>query len=158
MKKTAAKKTKSRKTPAAPANAPRCGLCGKRGRLTRTECCGQWICDDEENYVMFSYARNSCHRNHRRYTLCAFHFTEGHTGDWPTCPTCREALQPEIYVWYGTNEYNFQKLENPPSYEPTRCEGCEVVITLSEGGYSEGPDGIFCEACTMKKFPGLRPN
>ncbi len=38
---------------------PRCGLCGKTGNLIRTECCGNWICDDEDKYVIFSYARNS---------------------------------------------------------------------------------------------------
>ena len=28
-------------------------------------------------------------------------------------------------VGYGTaNEYNFEKLPNPPAYEPTRCDGC----------------------------------
>jgi hypothetical protein len=27
---------------------PRCGLCGKTGRLTRTPCCGNWICDDAD--------------------------------------------------------------------------------------------------------------
>ncbi len=60
---------------------PRCGLCGKATNLTKTECCGNWICDDEDQYVMFSYARNSCLRNHRRYTLCGYHHTEGHEGD-----------------------------------------------------------------------------
>jgi len=24
-----------------------------------------------------------------------------------------------MYVWYGTNDYNFVVLENPPHYEPT---------------------------------------
>jgi len=43
---------------------PHCGLCGKKRKLTRTECCGQWICDDEDQYVLFSYAQNSCYRNH----------------------------------------------------------------------------------------------
>jgi len=50
-----------------------CGLCGKSEKLTRTECCGAWICDDEDKYVLFSYAYNSCYRNHSRYTLCASH-------------------------------------------------------------------------------------
>ena len=27
-------------------DAPRCGQCGKTKKLTRTECCDQWICDD----------------------------------------------------------------------------------------------------------------
>jgi hypothetical protein len=47
----------------------RCGLCGETKKLTRTLCCVNLICDDEDKYVMFSYARNSCHRNHDRYTL-----------------------------------------------------------------------------------------
>src|SRR5512136_2648141 len=55
---------------------PRCGLCGKTKKLTKTECCNQWICDDEDKYVLFSYATNSCLRNHRRYTLCGYHHFE----------------------------------------------------------------------------------
>lgn len=56
----------------------KCGLCGKSRNLTKTDCCDNWICDDEHKYVIFSYARNSCHRNHSRYTLCAYHHTEDH--------------------------------------------------------------------------------
>ncbi|MCU0782434.1 MAG: hypothetical protein MUF81_00010 [Verrucomicrobia bacterium] len=153
MRKPVVRKTKPGKSQELNSDAPRCGLCGKRGGLIRTECCGQWICDDEDNYVLFSYARNSCHRNHRRYTLCAFHHGEGHPGGWQTCPQCRESFPTEIYVSYGTNEYNFVKLENPPAYEPTHCGGCGVVIKLSDGGYSEGPKGILCEKCTQKAFP-----
>lgn len=134
-------------------DTPRCGLCGKRKRLIRTDCCGQWICNDEDSYVLFSYARNSCHRNHRRMTVCAFHHGEGHAGNWQDCPECRASFPTEIYVWYGTNEYNFEKLPNPPAYEPTRCDGCGVVIKLSEGGYSQGPKGTLCEKCSRKSFP-----
>ena len=133
-------------------DAPRCGLCGKTKKLTRTECCEQWICDDEENYVIFSYARNSCHRNHSRFTLCASHHNEGHTGSWQDCKKCRANFPTEIYVWYGTNEYNFEKLPNPPAFEPTRCDGCNVIIRLAEGGYSQGADGTLCGKCTEKKF------
>ena len=43
----------------------RCGLCGKKSKLIKTECCGNWICDDEHKYVLFSYANSSCDRNHR---------------------------------------------------------------------------------------------
>jgi hypothetical protein len=85
----------------------------------KTECCGQWICDDEDKYVLFSYERNSCYRNHRRYTLCAFHHDEEHKGNWKDCVECRNAFETEIYVFYGTNEFNFEKLENPPAYLPT---------------------------------------
>ena len=126
----------------------RCGLCGKSGKLTKTECCDQWICDDEDKYVMFSYARNSCHRNHSRYTLCAFHYNEQHEGDWQECQECEQELETEMYVWYGTNEYNFVKLENPPQYEPTRCAKCNRVIKLAEDAYSMKAGGYHCSKCT----------
>lgn len=131
----------------------RCFICGKRTKLVRTDCCGQWICDDESNYQLFSYARNSCYRNHQRYTLCGCHHIEGHAGDWRTCPKCREDFETELYVHYGTNQYNFEKLENPPSFEPTHCDGCGIVIKLAQGGYSIGRAGTFCMACTAKRFP-----
>jgi len=98
------------------------GLCRKTTNLTETECCNNWICDDEDQYVSFSYARNSCFRNHRRYTLCGYHHAEGHSGHWKECSQCREDTETEMYVYYGTNEYNFEKLENPPDYEPTKCQ------------------------------------
>lgn len=145
---------------AKPARAPkakadpskRCFLCGKRTKLVRTECCGQWICDDEDSYQLFSYARNSCHRNHRRFTLCGFHHTEEHKGSWQTCSECREDIETEMYVYYGTNDYNFEKLENPPSFEPTLCTGCGAVIHLAAGGYSRGPKGTFCPTCSSRRF------
>ena len=100
---------------------PRCGLCGKTGKLTKTPCCGNWICDDADQYQMFSYARNSCYRNHDRYTVCGVHHHEEHEGDWLTCEECKDHFDKvEHYVWSATNEYNFVRLENPPAYEPTR--------------------------------------
>ena len=92
---------------------PRCGLCGKTTNLTKTPCCDQWICDDEPNYILGSLERNSCYRNHMRYTLCGNHYTEGHSGHWKDCEECKEGIETELYVYYGTNEYNFEKLENP---------------------------------------------
>jgi hypothetical protein len=127
---------------------PRCGLCGKTKNLMQTPCCGNWICNDHHKYVLFSYARNSCARNHDRYTLCSFHHQNGHKGHWKDCRVCRKSFQTEMYVWYGTNEYNFEVLENPPHYEPTLCDRCGVVIKLGTDGHSIGPRGTFCERCT----------
>jgi len=137
------------------AKAPRCGLCGKTKNLIKTDCCGQWICDDEHKYVAFSNARNSCSRNHRRYTLCGYHFANEHTGDWKDCAACR-SINTEMYVWYGTNEFNFEKLENPPSYEPTRCTRCDKVIVLAKEGYSSKGGKFMCEKCTDAKFEEFR--
>ncbi len=129
-----------------------CGLCGKSRKLTRTECCGQWICDDQDKYVMFSYARNSCHRNHDRFTLCGFHHAEEHEGDWQSCPVCKKGFETEIYVYYGTNDYNFEKLPNPPSFEPTHCSKCNVVIRLGKGGYSVLSGKYLCMNCSEARY------
>jgi ribosomal protein L32 len=153
MKKRKESHTKKRKKRLAEkqrklSNKPKCGLCGATANLTKTECCSNWICDDEDQYVLFSYARNSCYRNHTRQTLCGFHYNEGHAGDWQSCGECRDNIETEMYVYYGTNEYNFEKLENPPDYEPTRCSKCNAMIVLSEGGYSSTGDGYLCADCT----------
>jgi len=115
--------------------------------VTKTECCGHTICDDEDNYVLFSFERNSCSRNHRRFTLCGAHFNEGHEGEWQSCQKCQDLFETEMYVWFGTNEYNFEKLLNPPSFKPTRCSKCNRVIKLSEEGYSMSAGGYQCENC-----------
>jgi hypothetical protein len=125
----------------------RCGLCGKTVALTKTECCGQWICDDADKYVMFSYSRDSCYRNHARFTLCGYHHSESHDGTWLSCARCHSELDTEDYVHFGTNEYNFQKLADPPSYESTRCSKCSVIIVRSEGGYSTLGRKFYCGAC-----------
>lgn len=134
---------------------PRCGLCGSTKKLTKTECCGQWICDDGDKYVPFSFARNSCYRNHRRYTLCGFHYSEGHGGHWKDCLECRNSFETEMYVYYGTNEYNFEKLENPPAYLPTRCAECGKIISLGYDSYSRKGEEYFCEDCTYNEMENL---
>jgi hypothetical protein len=141
------RKSKAEKEPEGVAK-PRCGLCGKSGKVMKTPCCGQWICDDYDKYVMFSYATNSCHRNHDRYTVCSSHFQEGHEGDWQECQQCRENYETEMYVWYATNEYNFVKLANPPKFKPTKCAQCKRVIKLAEGGYSMKGGKYYCWKCS----------
>lgn len=129
----------------------KCGLCGKKGKLTKTRCCNNWICDDSHKYVLFSYARNSCFRNHDRYTLCGHHYREGHKGKWQDCQKCRESFETEMYVWYGTNEYNFEKLKNPPKYKPTKCYKCKKVINLGKDDFSMARGKYYCINCT--EFP-----
>lgn len=131
---------------------PKCGLCGKSKKLIKTECCNQWICDDEDKYVMFTYVRNSCSRNHRRYTLCGAHHAEGHKGKWQDCKECREDFEPEMVVYYGTNEYNFEKLPNPPEYEPTHCSRCSAIIKLGTDGYTMLGDQYWCAKCKPMPF------
>ena len=146
-KKKKTKKKGAKRKPAAK-TGPACELCGKRGRVMRTECCGHVVCDDEDNYVMFSYARTSCARNHRRYTLCGYHFAERHHDRWQQCEKCLEGFEPEMVAWFGTNEFNFDKLENPPTFEPTLCSKCGRRIDLGNDGYSTKGGEYYCERCT----------
>jgi hypothetical protein len=139
-----------------PTATRRCGLCGKTGRLKQTACCGHWICDDEATYKLFSYARNSCARNHGRFTLCGFHHAEGHTGAWQECAVCRAQFKTEMFVYYGTNEYNFTPLPAPPSFEPTLCASCGHRVVLGAGGYSSRGDKYFCSECSEQEVRRLR--
>ena len=130
---------------------PGCGLCGKTENLVKTLCCNNWICSDEDKNVPSS-SQNSCSRNHNYFTLCGYHYNEGHEGKWQDCQLCKDSFETEIYVNLGTNEHNFEKLKNPPSFEPTRCSLCNNFITLSEGGYSLRGNEYFCAECTAKDF------
>ncbi len=131
---------------------PKCGLCGKSKKLIKTSCCDQWICDDEHKYVIFSYARNSCSRNHNRYTLCSFHHNEGHSGKWQDCKECVKDFNPEMAAYFGTNEYNFEKMQNPPQYKPTHCSTCSAIIKISEGGYTGSGNKYWCSKCKPIPF------
>jgi hypothetical protein len=146
------KKLDRRWTPKGKGDRPQCGLCGKTEKLTKTDCCDNWICDDEDQYQLFSFAHNSCDRNHRRYTLCGAHYAEEHSGRWQDCQECRDGFETEMYVYFGTNEYNFEKLVNPPKYDPTRCAECSRVIRLGYDAYSYGPEGYLCAKCSQKKL------
>jgi hypothetical protein len=57
-----------------------------------------------------------------------------------------------MYVYFGTNEYNFEKLENPPAYEPTHCVNCGRVISLGNDGYSMDAAGYWCWQCSQEKM------
>ena len=122
---------------------PMCGLCGSTENLMKTPCCDNWVCDDEDQYVLFSYARNSCCRNHNRYTLCAYHYNKDHPGKWQSCETCKNDMPIEHYVDYGTNDCNFEKLKNPPKISIT-CQNCGFRSgTIQDFAYQTS-DGWYC--------------
>ena len=134
-----------------------CGLCGKEGRLTRTRCCSRVVCDDADSYQMFTYARNSCYRNHDRYTVCSTHSTEhGGVGKWQDCAKCKEHFNDiESYVGFGTSSFNFmeEKWEDPPAFETTSCSRCGKMIKLNSEPYIISPgDGKLCQDCSSHKY------
>ena len=64
------------------------GLCKKTNQeayisnglgLAKTNCCQNWICNDEHTYKLCDFTLNSCMRNHAKYTICGYH-----AGDWKT--------------------------------------------------------------------------
>ncbi len=51
-------------------------------------------------------------------------------------------LIPKCMSGTGTNEYNFEKLPNPPAFKPIKCAKCGRIIHLGEDGYtSQGMSG-----------------
>ena len=62
------------------------------------------------------------------------------------------AFETEMYVYLGTNEYNFEKLENPPRYVPTLCKKCGDAIRLGEDAYTMSGGTYFCERCQPIAF------
>jgi hypothetical protein len=107
---------------------------------------------------MFSFARNSCSRNHRRLTLCGHHHAEEHDGAWQTCNECRENFETELFVYYGTNGYNFEKLPNPPPFKPKTCSRCRAALNLGEGGYTVSREGYTCERCADSRHSPPPPS
>jgi len=75
------------------------------------------------------------------------HFVEEHRGSWQDCKKCRRLIEPELYAYFGTNDYNFEKLANPPAYEPTHCTGCNKVIKLASDSYTLAKGGTYCISC-----------
>jgi len=73
-------------------------------------CCNNWICDDEDQYVPFSYTNNSCYRNHSRHTICGIHYGEKHVGRWQECEECKKMYDGPMYAYFATNDYNFEPL------------------------------------------------
>ena len=124
-------------------NKKACGLCGKRGKLMKTPCCNNWICDDVHEYKVFSYDTNSCYRNHDRYTLCAYHYNESHSGKWQDCKKCKKDLLIENYVDNGTNEFNFEKLQNAPKIE-IKCNNCGFQSDTLQDFAVQTSSGWFC--------------
>ena len=122
----------------------KCGLCGSTNKkIIKTSCCNNWICDDESDYVIFSYARNSCYRNHNRYTLCSYHFIEEHDGDWLDCKKCKDSFDLPDYVDMGTNEHNFKVLKNPEKITVT-CVNCGFTANTVSAFAYQTPKGHYC--------------
>ncbi|GMI46648.1 hypothetical protein TrCOL_g11440 [Triparma columacea] len=136
-----------------------CGATESEVDIQLTECCGAPICDNEGEYQMFSYSRDFCARSHRRYTRCAAHSNEGHSGDWRDCERCDENMggggANEPRCWYSTNGFNLTPgLESrmPQGMNITKgCDGCGKRITpghdQEQMSFSAGKTVVMCGYC-----------
>jgi hypothetical protein len=57
-----------------------------------------------------------------------------------------------MYVYYGTNKYNFEALKNPPAFEPTHCSKCGAVISFSRDAYTRSAGEFWCALCSDDEF------
>ena len=120
---------------------PKCGMCGHKWSRTislcKTDCCDEWICQDEVVYELGSYKLNSCSRNHSRYSMCHNHFKERHSGRWQDCRGCHyEPKSKEQKEWISfTNKY-FNNLARMGEQEQKKnlkqsvamaCEGVDAT-------------------------------
>lgn len=122
----------------------RCGLCHSTTTpLMKTKCCNNWICDTEDQYMPGSYERKGqCARNHASQTICGFHYTENHSGDWKTCQECEESFHPYDYAVKATNlkrhffKYNFddnvRRDINPHDVPLPKCDVCGDDVDSAE--------------------------
>jgi hypothetical protein len=154
--KTEASKRPPGRLAADPTPEPQCTVCSRQGRLRRTSCCNNWVCDRDDLYTG-GYSRAFCNRSHERYTACGQHHSEGHKGDWRTCRTCLSEI-PHIQHCSGFNVV-------PPlqprtqgallSHACSQCHGRFVkdVETWSTRYHKKKGELELCYECTSGDSP-----
>lgn len=145
-----------------------CGLCDStQGPFIQTECCGNWVCDTEHQYVPMSYNRfGQCSRNHRLGSICGFHHQEEHGSDWKVCQECKEYFHPFDYAVKASSQanggsvrrYNFDNncrhdLDLTELEFPT-CDECKAPVDTTEEStrtismrHISGGGKVYCKHC-----------
>ena len=94
--------TNNDRTQATPIPGEHCRFCGDSSTpLVQTPCCHQWICCDTA-LVSFQ-GGDRCQYAHERFSLCYFHYIEGHDGPWQRCQTCKDIWNPMEYKELSRN-------------------------------------------------------
>jgi hypothetical protein len=72
--------------------------------LVKTRCCEQWIfCDTE--FLSFR-GGGYCQFQHEHYSICHFHYNEGHSGAWQDCDECRDFFGEQEFKWLSEDPMN----------------------------------------------------
>lgn len=155
-------------------DSKKCGLCKKTDTeslvanqkpLTKTKCCENWICDDSHKYVVNSFSKISCWRNHERFTICGRHYRDEHIGKWQTCKQCRLNNKNDIfaYIDFSKNEFNFEPNKQLDRIS-IQCSGCgfsESELKYFSGRVMISPCDykFYCKKKKCKEigFPGGYP-
>lgn len=136
-----------------------CKLCSKGWsdvRLKRTYCCKQVVCNNEDEYQMFSYSRQFCNRSHSRYTLCGYHGNERECKkhrDWRLCTECVKCDDPTRVadkLWRGLNSYNIYPMlaKDVPRHSLCEtCSKCQKKFISGVEGSTHSREGISCPRC-----------
>ena len=92
---------------AKPIPGEHCRFCGDDSApLVKTRCCDRWICCDT-SYLSIR-GGGHCQFQHEQYSICHFHYNEGHSGAWQECSECRD--------FFGEQE--FERLSMDPMNTP----------------------------------------
>ena len=143
-----------------------CALCLKTSREAATMCtgcCGEVICDTEDDYQLMSYSREYCSRSHDRYTLCGYHGVEKECDkakDWRECPECqsdaRSGEGASDRLWRGLNPYNFYPLLSSTVPRHALCATCnqcsKKFLPGAEGSCHKPVHGLTCLGCSGRPF------
>ena len=148
------------KTISRPTEQDKCGLCGKSNQqaflvnergLTKTNCCSNWVCNDEHTYKLQSFLENSCFRNHNRYTMCASHYQAKHLGEWKNCNKCKLEHDKLSYEEMCTNKHNFEKLFIV-NKEEMRCYNCGFKSFDMSDFAGSNLEATPCSCCARKRI------
>ena len=89
-----------------------CRFCGDPSvPLIKTKCCNEFICCDKKT-VSFR-GGGFCQFEHEHNSMCYFHYSEKHSGEWETCQEC-QTFWKETQGQYIQGEMPKKKLHETP--------------------------------------------
>ena len=83
-------------------------------------------------------------------TFCLTHYYSKHKGKWQECKQCKDEYSIENYVYFATNDFNFEKLPNAPKIT-IRCVNCEFESNTMEDFAFETSEGFYCTKSKCQK-------
>ncbi|MBI4864626.1 MAG: hypothetical protein HY815_30880 [Candidatus Riflebacteria bacterium] len=124
-----------------------CIVCGGGRKVTTTACCDLPICDDWAEFVPYSDPVDCCSRSHDRYTLCGYHHSVGHDGDWVSCRECWDAFPSDLYACFAENRFNLPSEVPLVVGQLSRCDACGREVSLLAESFWAVSGELICSRC-----------